>query len=524
GPDPRPFLPGHSALLHNIEELEAAASGIGINSFSVDRDGVLRRLPLLFQVEGYNILPGASIELLRVAQGESTIQIRSTPAGIQSITVGDTVVPTNANGEIWLAFSPIRADRMIPAASLLAGTVRPEQVEGKLAIIGSTATGLKDFRATPVAAAMPGPNILAQTIEGIIDGSYLKRPDAMVTVEVLILLAIGSIVIWAIPRLDVIGNIGLSVGFALLLIGTSWALFVGWELLLDWSFPVLAATIINITLMFMKYGDERRARQLVRQQLTLVQQEMEAARRVQQAILPTAFPNTASLQLHAGTWPAREVGGDFYDILRMPDGRIGFAVADVSGKGMDAALFMAVARTLLKAYAHTTSDPGGCLERLNEDLAEDNDACMFVTVFYGVIDPATGRVEFANGGHNPPYLKRADGRVEPLAAEGFAVGVVPGAFYQTKTTRLEPGDAIILYTDGVTEAFSPAGEEFTDGRLHDLLSATEVERAEPLVRRIVDCVNDFVGEGTQSDDITCMAVVYRHEAATAAVTADAVSA
>jgi sigma-B regulation protein RsbU (phosphoserine phosphatase) len=250
-------------------------------------------------------------------------------------------------------------------------------------------------------------------------------------------------------------------------------------------------------------------------QLVSIQQELDVARRMQQAIVPTRFPHLAELQMFARMIPAKEVGGDFYDYFWLGEGKIGMVIADVSGKGVPAALFMAVARTLLRATAPAASGPGSCLAMANDLLAQDNEATMFVTLFYGILDTRSGELEYANGGHNPPFLIAPDGRVSTLpGTDGMALGIMEGLPYAEKRIVLEPGSTLLLYTDGVTEAFNPSDEEYGERRLAELLAHAAELPVEPLLEQIVGQVHVFADGAPQSDDITCLAVHYAAPAST----------
>jgi serine phosphatase RsbU (regulator of sigma subunit) len=247
-----------------------------------------------------------------------------------------------------------------------------------------------------------------------------------------------------------------------------------------------------------------------REQLLAIRRELDIARNIQQSMLPRTFPERADLTLFAEMLPAREVGGDFYDFFLIDDSHLGVVVGDVSGKGVPAALFMAVSRTVLRSVALEKTPPGECLRRTNALLCLDNSAELFVTVFYGVLDTHTGEFAYSNGGHNPPYVVRGAGGVEPLAGTG---GVVLGVFddldYREGRVALRPGDAVFLYTDGVTEAMDAEGNLFSDTRLEAVLTAHGRATPEVVTRAVVDEVRDYAASVPQSDDITAMAVCFR---------------
>jgi serine phosphatase RsbU (regulator of sigma subunit) len=234
-----------------------------------------------------------------------------------------------------------------------------------------------------------------------------------------------------------------------------------------------------------------------------LQAELDVARALQIAILPASFPVRPGCDGAARMIPATTMGGDFYDFIELPDGRVGLVMADVSGKGVPAAFFMAVARTNLRVLAAHYIEPGACLAHTNDVLFTQNPMELFVTVFYCMFDATTGTLSYANGGHNPPYLRRVDGSVEVLGGTGgLVLGVMPGIDYPNHTVQLLPGDRLVLYTDGVTEAFSPTQEAYGTERLIAEVKAHGDLSAAALVEGICSSVTQFAGAAPQSDDIT----------------------
>jgi|KBSMisStaDraftv2_1062788.scaffolds.fasta_scaffold01274_9 sigma-B regulation protein RsbU (phosphoserine phosphatase) len=238
-----------------------------------------------------------------------------------------------------------------------------------------------------------------------------------------------------------------------------------------------------------------------------LREELSVARALQSSILPAAFPARAECDGTARMTPATTMGGDFYDFIELPDARIGIVMADVSGKGVPAAFFMAVSRTSLREQASHHSTPGACLAQTNDVLCGQNPLDLFVTVFYAILDPATGVLCYANGGHNPPLIARADGAIESLDGEGgLVLGVMPGVSYPEHTMQLRPDDRLVLYTDGITEAFNPANEAYGLERLVAEILAHRAGSSHTLVERICGSVTHFAGTAPQSDDITLTAL------------------
>jgi serine phosphatase RsbU (regulator of sigma subunit)/anti-sigma regulatory factor (Ser/Thr protein kinase) len=249
-----------------------------------------------------------------------------------------------------------------------------------------------------------------------------------------------------------------------------------------------------------------RVGQLVREQETEVrarerfEQELEVARLIQQNFLPKELPELEGWKLAAFYRPARAVGGDFYDFIELPEGRLGLVVGDVTDKGVPAAMVMAATRSVLRASAQRLGSPGEVLERVNELLCPDMPPKMFVTCFYGVLDPASGRFYYANAGHNLPYARTAE-RVRELRARGMPLGLLPGMTYEEKEAVLAPGESVLLHSDGVVEAHNTEREMFGSPRLSELVSKRP--GGTQLIDLLLAELDAFTGAGwEQEDDIT----------------------
>ena len=243
-----------------------------------------------------------------------------------------------------------------------------------------------------------------------------------------------------------------------------------------------------------------------RVRLAAIENELDVASKMQQSILPTEFPSADNYEVFGNMTPAREVGGDFFDIFNLENGCIGLAIADVSGKGVPAALFMMASRTLLKGSAIGLNDPGRVLQEVNDLLYDDNDAMMFVTVLYAVYNPATRELTYANGGHNLPVIIHADGSNTVMpSTNGIALGILDGSEFEQNSITCAPGDTVVLYTDGVTEAINMTEEEFGMERLQDIFTSAP-EDCRKAVEGVFEAVSDFAGEAPQFDDITCLAL------------------
>ena len=247
-----------------------------------------------------------------------------------------------------------------------------------------------------------------------------------------------------------------------------------------------------------------------RDALSAIKQEMELAGRLQQSILPSAYPQNPAISIFGKMVPAKEVGGDFYDFFFIDDDRLGFIIADVSGKGVTAAMFMGVSRTLLRFTALQGLSVDKVLSHVNNLLCVDNDIYMFVTVIYGVLNIKTGELSYANGGHNPPVRMKNGSPIEILPrTQGIALGIMDDAEFEEGKTMLEPGDLLYLCTDGMSDAENEAYEFFGDDRLMEELDKMEDNSPEYVVNRAYKLVTDHVAAGPQFDDMTQLAIQYQ---------------
>jgi sigma-B regulation protein RsbU (phosphoserine phosphatase) len=266
-------------------------------------------------------------------------------------------------------------------------------------------------------------------------------------------------------------------------------------------------TTIDKTLR--ELGELRRGL-VARAQLSTLEYELALATKIQRSILPEIIENHADFEIGATMLPARQVSGDFYDFFLIDGNRLGLAIGDVSGKGIPAALFMAVSRTLLRATALHGTSPRECLEHVNRVLLKQSDGEVFLTLLYGILDLRTGDFEFSVGGQPPPFLcsPRGSGKFlrEP---RGMMLGMLEEAVYGTATVRVEPGDTLVFYTDGVTEAECAKGSFFTEDRLRTVLECSKDRPAAELTTKIVNALNEFAEGNEQTDDVTILSVRYK---------------
>ena len=237
--------------------------------------------------------------------------------------------------------------------------------------------------------------------------------------------------------------------------------------------------------------------------------ELEVAREIQLAMLPNGTLTSGDIEICGTTRPANTVGGDFYDVLPLPDGRIIVAVGDVAGKGSPAALLMALLLAMLRTLVDEGLEPVPLITRLNAQIWRHSPGSRFITIFYSIYTPSTGELVYVNGGQNPPLIRRHDGRYERLGATGIALGMFDQSTYTSVETRLDPGELLILYSDGITEAENPSGQPFEEAGLQALIEAGPGESPAQLGTSIIKGVERYAEASRFADDLTILIVKRR---------------
>jgi serine phosphatase RsbU (regulator of sigma subunit) len=457
--------------------------------------------------------PGFALEIARGAIGAESIAVAGDKVDLANIRI-----PMDRRGRMSLHFGAFPADKIISAADVLgdAKHLKPDTFAGKPVLIGLSADGTSDIAATPIGAEEFGPLVQAQAVDAILRGGWLERPAWVGPAEwaaaaLLALLALGSAMFGKAYRIFV-AAIFLSVPIF------SWFAFSNAKLLFDPARPLLvgggAIAGVALGLFALARIDRERLREtLVQERIVAAENEGElhAARAIQIAMVPprsrlrTLDPR---VDIDALLEPAKSVGGDFYDAMKIADDRIGFAIADVTGKGVPAALFMAMSKALTSAaLSRMEADPVTMAEAINAELLKDNSEAMSVTMILGILDLKSGEVRIVCAGHEDPLLISADGEVSRVRLEGgppFSITEFP---YPRESLTLKPGETLVLVTDGVTEAQNEQGALFGADQLLPAIG-TKSSSAVEICEAIRAQVRRFEGEAEATDDLTVMAIRY----------------
>lgn len=498
-------FPGH---IGSVEVIDAAAAGRGIMN-SGPQDQVVRVVPLVAQVQGV-IVPSLGVETLRLAIG-SGLRLATRPGGLISLRFGDSETVLQDDGNTWLRFSRHSTENTVPAAGLLAGETQPDSIRDHVVLVGVSGLGVLDYKTTPLGEFIPGVHIHGQVIENLYNRVSLIRPAIAPRLEAAALLVCGFLLIIFVPRLSALQGINLVLAFVVVLIGTGLFAFVHYSMLFDPAWPVIGTVAVFGSVVVGTLSEAEKQRRQLREDAAHMAGEVDAARRIQMGLLPDpnkTLGNDHRFKLAALLEPARTVGGDFYDCFMVDARRLFFVVADVSGKGLPAALFMASVKSHIKSAALREREVGGVLTRAQDEIARENPEQLFVTAFAAALDVQTGRLEYSNAGHEPPFVRSPHGAPERFGNPGGPpLCVVEDFVYPTQARQLAPGDWICVVTDGATEAMNPKREFFGVERLRATLSwiAQESSPTE-LIRRLREDVTRFAAGAEPADDITLLAM------------------
>jgi len=510
------------APLRSRSRFTDGVSGEGVITLQAAFDGVARRTGQLFELGGGHLAPGLAIEMLRVAANANRIVVRSDGAGVVDMTLmaGRTprlVVPVEPDGSLRPWFGPRLTSREVPAVALLQDDSELERLAGKLVLVGYTAAGGVDERVTPLAELVPGVDVHRQTLENIFDQTLLKRPAWSGTAETVAAILLALVVAFAPIRLRVGPGASLGIAIVVLPLAGGLAAYMGGLYVFDGATVAFIALIAGAPAFFAHLALAERERRQAEAVQARIDGEMEAAKRMQMGILPSAeesFPAETRFSIAATSEPARTVGGDLYDFFLLDDRRLFFLVGDVAGKGPEASLFMAISKALLKSAAlRHGEDIGKVLSVANAEIARDNPAMMFVTVFAGILNVETGALEYCCAGHEPPWRISPDGRAERLEGLGGPPLCLLDDFeYPTDRADVGIGEQIVVVTDGVTEAANRRMELFGIERTAAAISALAgAPSAAEALSRLVGPVHAFADGAEPADDLTAL-VVFRTQA------------
>jgi CHASE2 domain-containing sensor protein len=459
---PPPALDSWPAELAAIPELDDVALGAGLLNVRPDGDGIVRSLPLVMRAGG-KLRPSFSMEIARAATDADKVELSA-----QTIRLGRRTLPIDREGRMRLHFGKFPADKINSAEDIIGKSRRlaMDSFAGKTVLVGVSAEGTSDIAATPLKSEEFGPLVQAQAVDAVLRGGWLQRPAWSGPAEwaaaaMLALVALGNAIFGRANRII------LAALFVALPVA-SWLAFRNASLLIDPARPLLvgggAVAGVAIGLFALARSERERLRDALFQERVAAAEaegELQAARAIQLGMVPPRarlLNVDPRVDLDALLEPAKSVGGDYFDAMKIGGDELGFAIADVTGKGVPAALFMAMSKALTSAaLARMQADPATMATTINAELLKDNSEAMSVTMLLGVLDLRTGEVRMACAGHEDPLVLSADGQATRVRLEGGPPFCIVEYPYPPETLMLKPGETQVLVTDVVTEAHDAAG-------------------------------------------------------------------
>jgi serine phosphatase RsbU (regulator of sigma subunit)/CHASE2 domain-containing sensor protein len=505
-------LPQYFGVVQSVPAIAETAQAFGSITVEPDVDGVFRRLSLAARYH-QTLVPGFAAAILAASKGQAPLP-RLRPGGGIEIIVGSSFLPADAEGAAWVYFA--RNTPFYSASDILDGAADPTQLAGKIVLLAVTRAGA-DLQRTPL-GLMYGIEFHAQWLEGFLSHASLTRPAAAFGIELAAVLLGGLFMAFAV-RYDRRVALGTAlVGAVLAFPIGEFALFAfaGW--LVDGVYPAIATLAALGAMLQGSLVAARQAQRRLEADLQRREGELAAARTIQLGLLPhrfPAFPERSDIDIYARIEPAREIGGDLFDYFFIAADWLFFFIGDVSGKGPPAALFMVMTKEVVRdaagrhgaALDRLLADANARIAAASGDFAEQGGDMMFVTAFAGILDLASGEIAYASAGHDSPFVLRRGQHPRQLATEGGPpLGAVEDFDFPVDRDRLEPGEVLLLYTDGVTEAQDKTGALYSGERLAALLPAAPNGSADELVLSVFDDVRRFAGDAEQADDITLLGI------------------
>ena len=521
-----PGVPSDSAYVKKLYNMESAvfplpefrSASLGVINIEPDIDGIIRKIPIVIAVNG-KIYPTLSLRALLTALGTENLTLGVGVHGLEYVKAASYTIPVTPDGIMRIPFiGPQGTYTYVSAADVLNGKISPDFLEGCVAFVGSSARGLVDLHPTPFDPVSPGVEAHATVFDTILTGNAITEPIHVTLIQIAAIIVTGLVSTWLFGFARPMVYVPSAVVILITIIAAFAAFFARGSYISP-VYAVITVIILAIALLLVRFRQEelqklRMAESLAEERAKRAkeQAELDTARRIQASSLTHDFPpyeNFSDVEVYASMKAALDVGGDFYDCFLVGPGRLAIVIADVSGKGVPAALFMMAAKTVIRNQALSGGSPHEILISANDLLCRDNEAGMFVTVFVGIYNKDLKVLQFANAGHTPPLLMR-DGASYLQVEKNFVLGGIEGIEYTTETISFGEGDAIVLYTDGVTEMMNERQEFFGENKLVDLLQEMSANMKDETITAhcIVDAISNevalFAGDANPSDDITIL--------------------
>ena len=503
GGDPKQFTYSYPYSIGSLEKLENNVKGLGSISFLDQSDGIIRSLPLVVQFNK-KIYPTMGLEMVRVGSKQKNIYVELSEVGIERISARPHKIQSDPNGIIWIKYKRSEKKQYISAQDVYDGKFQSDFFKDKYVLIGASAQGLFDLVKIPLGVTVPGVEVHANVIENILDQSYLIRNPNTYIFELLFSIIVAFVTFILSQKIKPKYSLSIFFGNILAIIIIGFSIYKFRSELVDISYPIFIVTVTFLTGLYFRFIEENKMALANLQKEAKLLKERELAAGVQKSLFPdiSKFENF----IFAKNVPARDVSGDYFDVVRSTPEEYFFTLADVSGKGVKAGMYMAKASSIFRTLTNLKFPLEKVVFGVNNELVEAKFKGMFVTAVFGKINIKTGELVFINAGHESILVFDQNKNYEYIKSEMPPLGIVK-YFTESmvKSSTMDLKDkTLVVYTDGVTEGYIKSGEELGAKGVQKIVDSM----SEVTPKNIVESIEKELNWGAEKlrDDITCMAI------------------
>ena len=503
GGDPKKFTYSYPYSIGSLESLEENVKGLGSISFLDQSDGIIRSLPLLVRFNE-KLYPTMGLEMVRVGSKQKNIYVELNEVGIKRISARPHKIKSDPNGIIWIKYKKSLKEQFISASKVYDGEFKKDFFENKYVLIGASAQGLFDLVKTPLGVTIPGVEVHANVIENILDQSYLLRNPNTYIFELLFSIIVALITFVLSQKIKPKYSLSIFFGNILAIIIIGFSIYKFRSELVDISYPIFIVTLTFLTGLYFRFIEENKLALANLQKEAKLLKERELAAGVQKSLFPdiSKFENF----IYAKNVPARYVSGDYFDVVRSTPEEYFFTLADVSGKGIKAGMYMAKASSIFRTLTNLKYPIEKVVFGVNNELVEAKFKGMFVTAVFGKLNIKTGELVFINAGHESILTFDQNKNYEYIKSEMPPIGIVKyftESMVKSNTINMKD-KTLVVYTDGVTEGYLKNGEELGAEGVQKIIN----DMSEITPKTIVESIEKELNWGAEKlrDDITCMAI------------------
>tara|TARA_A100001388_G_scaffold85870_1_gene62004 strand:- start:1230 stop:3314 length:2085 start_codon:yes stop_codon:yes gene_type:complete len=503
GGDPFEFTYSYPFSIGSLEVLENNVKGLGSISFLDQLDGIIRSLPLIVQLNK-KLYPTIGLEMVRVGEKQKNIYVELNEVGINRISSRPHKIESDPNGIIWIKYKKSQKKQYISASDVYEGNFDKSFFQNKYVLIGASAQGLFDLVKTPLGITIPGVEVHANVIENILDKSYLVRNPNTYIFELLFSIIVALVTFILSQKIKPRYSLSIFFGNILAIIIIGFSVYKFKSQLVDISYPLFIVTVTFLTGLYFRFIEENKLALENLQKEAKLLKERELAAGVQKSLFPdiSKFENF----IFARNVPARDVSGDYFDVVRSTPEEYFFTLADVSGKGIKAGMYMAKASSIFRTLTNLKYPIEKVVFGVNNELVEAKFKGMFVTAVFGKLNIKTGEMVFINAGHESILTFDQNKNYEYIKSEMPPIGIVKyfsESMVKSNTINMKD-KTFVVYTDGVTEGYLQNGEELGSEGVQNIIN--NISEVTP--KAIVESIENKLNWGAEKlrDDITCMAI------------------